>query len=110
MAEFSEYRFMWILVMFDLPMDDKIARRRYTQFRKCLLKNGFSKMQYSVYIRHAASKENAEAHAKRVEKAVPEDGHVRTLMVTEAQLKRMQIFWGKRRLAAEDAPQQLMLF
>jgi CRISPR-associated protein Cas2 len=110
MGEFSEYRFMWLLVMFDLPVHDKLARKRYAQFRKMLLKDGFTKLQYSVYLRHAMSKENAEAHAGRVASAVPADGHVRTLLVTEAQLRRMQIFWGKKRLRAQDPPEQLMLF
>ena len=69
---------MWVLAMFDLPTDTKQARRRYTQFRKHLLEDGFTMMQYSVYIRHCASKENAQAHVRRVEREVPPDGEVRS--------------------------------
>ena len=53
--EISGYRCMWVLAMFDLPVDTKRARRAYTQFRKFLLKDGFAKMQFSVYVRHCAS-------------------------------------------------------
>jgi CRISPR-associated protein Cas2 len=108
--ELSDYRFMWILAMFDLPVDTKQARKAYAQFRKGLLKDGFLRMQYSVYVRHCASLENLDVHAKRVQAALPDDGEVRLLMVTEAQYKRMLVFWGKRRKPPEKPLAQLELF
>ena len=96
--------------MFDLPVDTKKARRRYAQFRKALLKDGFARMQFSVYIRHCASRENAEVHLKRIEEAVPPEGEVRALTITDKQYERMRVFWGKRRKAPEQAPLQLELF
>jgi CRISPR-associated protein Cas2 len=106
----SGYRFMWLVVMFDLPVDTKRARKAYAQFRKELLRNGFARMQYSVYIRHCASLENTDVHTKRVEAMVPDDGEVRLLTVTDKQFERMQVFWGKRRKPPEPAPAQLELF
>lgn len=106
----SGYRFMWLLVMFDLPMDTPHARRAYTQFRKKLLQDGFAKMQFSVYIRHCASEENAEVHYGRVERSVPDDGEVRVLTVTDKQFERMRVFWGKTRKTPEAPPAQLELF
>ncbi|HHT9133449.1 MAG TPA: CRISPR-associated endonuclease Cas2, partial [Candidatus Avalokitesvara rifleensis] len=50
--EFSEYRAMWLFAMFDLPVDTKKARREYTRFRKALLTEGFTMLQYSVYARY----------------------------------------------------------
>ncbi|GAB4433903.1 MAG: hypothetical protein OHK0040_04730 [bacterium] len=32
---------MWLLVMFDLPVDTDIARKEYRDFRKALLEDGF---------------------------------------------------------------------
>ena len=101
---------MWIIVMFDLPMDSKAARRAYTQFRKSILKDGFAKMQFSVYFRHCASEENTEVHFRRVELAVPDDGEVRILTITDKQFERMLTFWGKRRKAPPKAPVQLEFF
>ena len=101
---------MWVVTMFDLPVDTKAAKRAYTQFRKVLLKDGFTKMQYSVYIRHCASEENANVHVDRVERSVPDDGEVRIILITDKQFERMHIFWGKRRKQPEPAPQQLELF
>ncbi len=39
---------MWVIAMFDLPTDTPKERKAYTRFRKNLLKDGFTMMQYSV--------------------------------------------------------------
>ena len=96
--------------MFDLPMDTREARREYTRFRQHLLKDGFTRLQYSVYIRHCASYENAQVHIGRVQAAVPPDGEVRIITVTDKQFGEMRTFWGKMRKAAPAAPKQLEFF
>lgn len=101
---------MWVITMFDLPVDTKEARRRYTQFRKRLLEDGFLRMQFSVYARYCLSEENTGVHIRRVEAGVPDDGEVRILTVTEKQFQHMRLFHGKRRKAPEPAPSQLQLF
>ena len=106
----SEYRSMWVLAMFDLPVDTKKARRAYAQFRKALLKDGFARMQFSVYSRHCASEENAAVHLERVQRILPPDGEVRVLTVTDKQFERMRIFWGKMRKMPVAPPKQLEFF
>ncbi len=101
---------MWVVTMFDLPVDTKAARRAYAQFRKKLLQDGFSRLQYSVYARHCASEENADVHGLRVERILPDDGEVRVLTITDKQFERMRIYWGKRRKPAQPPPLQLELF
>lgn len=101
---------MWVLTMFDLPTDTKKARHDYAQFRKMLLRDGFRQMQYSVYARACPSRENADVHVGRVEGALPPDGEVRVLVITDKQFERMRVFFGKRRTKAESAPCQLELF
>jgi len=101
---------MWVVAMFDLPVDTKAARRAYTQFRKGLLRDGFTQIQYSVYMRHCASEENAQVHLARIEAALPDDGEVRVLTITDKQFERMRVFWGKLRKPPESAPAQLELF
>lgn len=108
--QLSGYRFMWVLAMFDLPVDTKKARRAYTQFRKALLKDGFARMQFSVYIRHCASEENANVHTQRIQHALPDDGEVRVITITDKQFERMRVFWGKMRQGTEKPPAQLELF
>jgi len=106
----SGYRFMWIVAMFDLPVDTKAARKAYARFRKALIKDGFQRMQYSVYIRHCPSEENATVHVQRVQAALPEDGEVRIVTITDKQFQRMRVFLGKARRAPQRAPEQLALF
>jgi CRISPR-associated protein Cas2 len=104
------YRTMWVMAMFDLPTDTKQARKDYTDFRKCLLKDGFCMVQYSVYARHCASEENADVHYNRVKGFLPPDGEVRIIAVTDKQFERMHIFWGKMRKPTPPPPKQLELF
>lgn len=101
---------MWIIVFFDLPTDTKMARKQYTRFRKQLLEDGFSMMQYSVYYRHCASKENTDVHLKRVRSIVPPDGEVRIIQFTDKQFERMEVYFGKRRIKTEEEPSQLEMF
>jgi CRISPR-associated protein Cas2 len=99
-----------MVVMFDLPTDTSEDRRRYTQFRKMLLKNGYAMLQFSVYGRHCASDENAEVHEKRVMFSLPPKGHVRIIKVTEKQFARMKTFYGKQARKTEEPPLQLSFF
>ncbi len=96
--------------MFDLPVDTKKSRKAYAQFRKKLLQDGFTQMQYSIYIRHCASEENAKVHVSRIERSIPDDGEVRVLTITDKQYERMKVFWGKKRRKPEPPPPQLELF
>ena len=101
---------MWIMVMFDLPTDTKKARRRYSLFRKSLLEDGFLQMQYSVYARPCPTDENAHVHRRRVEGAIPVEGHVRILLFTDKQFERMLVFNGKIRDYPERQPEQMAFF
>jgi CRISPR-associated protein Cas2 len=101
---------MWVVTMLDLPVDTKRARKEYARFRKLLLEDGFTKMQFSVYLRHCPSEENAAVHIQRVERGVPPDGEVRIITITDKQFERMRIFWGKMRLPVELPGDQLELF
>ena len=106
----SSYRVMWLFVFFDLPTNTKKQRKNATKFRKTLEKDGFTMKQFSVYVRHAPSKENAEVHVKRVRLNVPEEGHVCILLVTDKQYGNMINIWGLIEKESEGIPQQLELF
>jgi len=101
---------VWLFTMFDLPVDTKEARRRYTEFRKALLRDGFSMLQFSVYARYCGSEETSEIHRKRIGAAVPDEGQVRLVSVTDRQFEKMQVFYGKTRHEPEKAPEQMAFF
>ena len=101
---------MWLVVLFDLPTDTKVARKEYTRFRKFLLNDGYTMMQYSVYMRHSSSNENALVHSKRVKLALPDEGEVRIIKITDKQFGKIDVFYGKKRKNIEAAPLQLQFF
>ena len=101
---------MWLYVMFDLPVETKSQRRRATQFRKNLMKDGFGMHQFSVYIRHCASGESAAVHIERVKQLVPDEGMVSILKVTDKQFGDTIHIVGKRAKTPPKAPQQLEFF
>jgi len=109
-APFSEYRAMWLFAMFDLPVTTQAARRRYARFRKVLISEGFTMLQYSVYARHCPSERSIDAFRGRLRGELPPDGQVRLLAVTDRQFGKMEVYHGKKRTDVEEPPMQLMLF
>lgn len=107
----NAYRIMWLFVFFDLPTNTKSERKAASGFRKKLLKDGFTMMQYSVYIRHCPTKENANVHINRVNGFLPSKGNVSILMVTDKQFSLIKNFWGKSSEKPKQKPlPQLELF
>lgn len=107
---FNAYRIMWLLVFFDLPTETKKERRDASGFRKQLVKNGFTMFQFSMYMRHCASQENADVHRKRVMTHLPPKGHVAIMTITDKQFERMEIFFNSKEKPPIAGGQQLELF
>ncbi|MCQ2192165.1 MAG: CRISPR-associated endonuclease Cas2 [Paludibacteraceae bacterium] len=107
---FSEYRVMWIMVFFDLPTETKLQVKAATEFRKKLLKDGFTMYQYSIYVRHCASRENAEVHTNRVKKILPQYGKISILVITDKQFGEIIQYTNKQPEQSTAPGQQLELF
>ena len=110
MDRFSEYRIMWVLVFFDLPTDTKKDKRAYQLFRKQLQKDGFTMFQFSIYVRHCASMDNAEVHIKRVKSFLPEYGNITIICITDKQFDNIEVFTGSKTVQTKSQPMQLELF
>ena len=76
---------MWILVLFDLPVTTKTERGKATRFRNALLDLGFEMVQFSVYMKHCAGKEQAATIQNKVTAVVPEHGNIKLLFITDKQ-------------------------
>lgn len=101
---------MWLVVMFDLPVTTPKHRKQYAQFRKTLLQMGFNMLQFSVYVRFFPSEEAAAPHRTRIRAALPPEGQVRLLPVTDCQFGRMESYVGKLASPTEEPPKQLLFF
>lgn len=88
------YRFMRVIVFFDLPVDTAAHRREYSKFRKYLIKNGYVMMQQSVYTKLAVNQNAAAAYINAVNKFRPPEGVVQVLTITEKQFQKMEFICG----------------
>lgn len=106
-------RAMRMLVMFDLPTGSKSERKKYSEFRKFLIQDGYVMEQFSVYSRVLLSRDSGEAHMKRLKENLPPSGAVTVLTLTEKQFEDRAILIESRPQTAErpeDPGAQLTLF
>ena len=83
------YRFMRVLVFFDLPTETIKDRKKYSQFRRFLIKEGFIMMQESVYSKLTLNNSATSAIRDKIEKNKPPKGIVQMLVITERQFSSM---------------------
>lgn len=105
----SGYRFMRMLVFFDLPtitIDDK---RNYRQFRKILIKNGFIMLQESVYCKMMTSPSMENSCRKLIYDNRPPQGLVQLLSVTEKQFVKMDYVVGESESDVIDSEDRLIV-
>lgn len=105
------WRVMWVLAVFDFPTTTLEERRAYTQYRKELLRENFSQLQYSVYLRHFPTLASAEAQIARLRNIIPENGHVVYFLLTDKQYGMTREFFGFQKTEKKpDMPRQVELF
>ncbi|WP_206378224.1 CRISPR-associated endonuclease Cas2 [Sneathiella limimaris] len=109
-TELSGYKFMWVMVLFDLPTATKKERYHYTKFRNFLLDNAFEMAQYSVYVRHTSGKDAVQAIIRKIERAMPPMGKVDILQFTDKQYENIVCFRGNQRRLSLKNPEQFILF
>lgn len=101
---------MWMMVLFDIPVDTKKSRKEAADFRHYLLDQGFQMSQFSVYLKHLSGKEQANALTKKIEKVVPAYGNIKILYFTDKQYENIVSFHGRVRQSSSKNPAQLALF
>ena len=103
------YRFMRVVVFFDLPVLTAAQRRNYQQFRKYLLKSGFLMLQESVYAKLAQNSVIADSIVDNLRKNKPSEGLVQVLRITEKQYAKMEILVGKKQTEVLDTAERLVV-
>ena len=89
------YRFMRMVVFFDLPTETAAERREYSRFRRLLVKNGFLMMQESVYCKIALNQTVVNSLYDSLQKNKPGKGLIQVLTVTEKQFSKMEFILGE---------------
>lgn len=103
------YRFMRIVVFFDLPTLTDTDKREYRKFRKLLLKNGFIMMQESVYTRMVLNQTVQNSVIELLKKNKPPEGLVQAMVVTEKQFSNTVNISGKITSDVIDSDERLLV-
>ena len=103
------YRFMRVIVFFDLPSVELIDKREYLKFRKHLLKSGFIMMQESVYAKLALNQTVADSIIKSLKSHKPPSGVVQMLCITEKQFSKMEYIVGMKQTQTIDSDERLII-
>lgn len=103
------YRFMRVIVFFDLPTLTDTDRREYRRFRKLLIKNGFVMMQESVYVKMVLNATVQKSIVETIKKGKPADGLVQCLAITEKQFSNIVNISGEFRSDVIDTDERLVI-
>ena len=96
------YRYMRLVVFFDLPTLTVFDGQSYRRFHKFLTKNGFVMTQYSVYSKLVLNATQAKSIKDLVRKNVPQKGLVQCLQITEKQFASIEYLVGKSKSKVID--------
>lgn len=103
------YRYMRIVVMFDLPVMTADDRKEYQQFRKYLIKNGFLMMQESIYCKLSVNTAAADSMIDQLRKNKPKKGLVQVLKITEKQFSKIEYLVGSSVSEVYDGDERLVV-
>jgi CRISPR-associated protein Cas2 len=105
----EEIRFLWLFVLFDLPVGTKAQRGDANRFRNFLKDDGYFMLQFSIYARVCRGEDGAMKHLARVTRHLPSSGSVRALQVTDRQYARMRLLLGEAKPSEKTGSSQLVL-
>ena len=103
------YRFMRIIVFFDLPTITDKDRREYRRFRKFLIRNGFIMLQESVYTRMVLNQTVKKTVLDQLKKNRPPEGLVQAISITEKQFSNMVNISGHCESDIIDSDERLII-
>lgn len=103
------YRYMRIIVFFDLPSTTYLDQREYNKFHKFLIKSGYTMMQKSVYIKLALNMSIVKSEKLKLEKNKPKKGIVQVLIITEKQFSQIDYIVGKKKSNVIDKEDRLLI-
>ena len=103
------YRFMRMMVFFDLPTKTAENRRNYRRFRNELISTGFFMLQESVYCRMVINEAMAKSVIAKIEGFKPPEGMICAMIVTEKQFSGITFIVGEYRSDVVTGDQSLVI-
>ncbi|CAM1658310.1 CRISPR-associated endoribonuclease Cas2 [Streptococcus oralis] len=102
------YRYMRMILMFDMPVDTVEERKVYRKFRKFLIDEGFIMHQFSIYSKLLLNNSANNAMIERLKAHNPKKGNITLLTVTEKQFSRMIYLHGERNTSVANSDARLV--
>ena len=103
------YRFMRVIVFFDLPVVTASNRRNYRKFRGLLLKLGFIMMQESVYTKMIPTMSSYDSVISSIRKGKPPEGLIEVLCITEKQFQKIEYIIGEYKTDVIDSDERMII-
>lgn len=103
------FRFMRVIVMFDLPVTTSTNRRDYRLFRKHLIETGFIMMQESIYCKLVQNPVAADVITQNIRKSKPSEGLVQVLKITERQFSKIEYILGEKNREVIDSFERIVI-
>lgn len=103
------YRFMRLIIFFDLPTLTSIDRREYRKFRTNLIKSSFIMLQESVYCKLLLNQTAVNSIIKHLESIKPSKGLVQVITITERQFSKSKYLIGESRTEVIDSDERLII-
>ncbi|WP_126402615.1 CRISPR-associated endonuclease Cas2 [Streptococcus lutetiensis] len=102
------YRYMRMILMFDMPTETVEERKAYRKFSKFLLSEGFIMHQFSIYSKLLLNNSANKAMIDRLQANNPKKGNITLLTVTEKQFARMIYLNGERDMSVANSDKRLV--
>ena len=102
------FRFMRMIIFFDLPTVTKTDIREYTHFVKGIKKMGFVMYQESVYTKLCLNESIVNSTQKEIKKTLPKDGFVSLLTLTEQQFNSIVNLIGEYESDVETSDERVI--
>jgi CRISPR-associated protein Cas2 len=92
----SKFKFMRIILFFDLSTITSEDTRKYNKFMKLILKEGYIREQFSIYSKLAINAKTADDEKRYIYKICNVNGLVQVLIITEKQYASIEYITGKK--------------
>ena len=101
---------MWVMTMFDLPVESPLQRKRYAKFRSTLIKWGYDTLQKSIYVKYCQSDDYCHTIRKMVAQIAPAEGIVNSFSFTDLEFERQDFIRDGERSSPPPKPAQTEFF
>jgi CRISPR-associated protein Cas2 len=102
-------QWMYLIIMFDLPVKNKEQIKIANQFRNFLKKSGYAMLNYSVYARFIKGLDYRDKYQRQITAQLPKNGNIKSLLITERQFKNMMFLVGEQTTQDKITNNQLLL-